>query len=415
MEEVEQNRPVIFKDIRRYYCEFCGICRSKKALISSHVLTHHQDELKAKGESDESKEEGPKIHTCEECGASFRKPAHLKQHMQSHSLEVRRSSPMDVMKWVGGPPEKLHQVSLNHAVFSWAKRFSFSFLHFLKPFTCPVDDCKSSFRRKDHLTRHLLQHQGKLFECTVECCNRKFSVQSNMKRHVKEMHDQCDSSHIDSPKQYVCSEAGCGKVFKYASKLKAHEDSHVKLETVEAICTEPGCLKYFTNQQCLKGHIQSCHQHIVCEICGTKQLKKNMKRHLRMHEAQPSSERIKCDFEGCEHTFATRSNLKQHVKACHLELKPFACSISGCGMRFSFKHVRDNHEKSGCHLYTQGDFEESDEQFRSRERGGRKRKLPVFETLMRKRIVPPRDTDPIIEQGADYLSWLLSAGSEDES
>lgn len=65
--------------------------------------------------------------------------------------------------------------------------------------------------------------------------------------------------------------------------------------------------------------------------------------------------------------------------------------------------------------YPQGDFEESDEQFRSRERGGRKRKLPVFETLMRKRIVPPRDTDPIIEQGADYLSWLLSAGSEDES
>nr|GMC81921.1 transcription factor IIIA [Ipomoea batatas] len=369
MEEVEQNRPVIFKDIRRYYCEFCGICRSKKALISSHVLTHHQ--LKAKGESDESKEEGPKMHTCEECGASFRKPAHLKQHMQSHSLE--------------------------------------------RPFTCPVDDCKSSFRRKDHLTRHLLQHQGKLFECPVECCKRKFSVQSNMKRHVKEMHDQCESSHIDSPKQYVCSEAGCGKVFKYASKLRAHEDSHVKLETVEAICTEPGCLKYFTNQQCLKEHIQSCHQHIVCEICGTKQLKKNMKRHLRMHEAQPSSERIKCDFEGCEHTFATRSNLKQHVKACHLELKPFACSISGCGMRFSFKHVRDNHEKSGCHLYTQGDFEESDEQFRSRERGGRKRKLPVFETLMRKRIVPPRDTDPIIEQGADYLSWLLSAGSEDES
>lgn len=32
----------IFRDIRRYYCEYCGICRSKKSLITSHILTHHK-------------------------------------------------------------------------------------------------------------------------------------------------------------------------------------------------------------------------------------------------------------------------------------------------------------------------------------------------------------------------------------
>lgn len=51
-----------------------------------------------------------------------------------------------------------------------------------------------------------------------------------MKRHVKEFHDE-DSSSSDaaSQKQYVCQEVGCGKVFKFASKLRKHEDSHGKL------------------------------------------------------------------------------------------------------------------------------------------------------------------------------------------
>ncbi|XP_077212962.1 transcription factor IIIA-like [Tasmannia lanceolata] len=352
----------IFRDIRRYYCDYCGICRSKKSLITSHVLSHHKDEIKDKEVDFDDRPKEKTLNSCEECGASFRKPAYLKQHMQSHSIE--------------------------------------------RSFSCPVDDCHSSYRRKDHLTRHLIRHQGKLFTCSVENCNRRFAFQANIKRHVKELHDEEFPS--EGQKLHICQEVGCGKTFKFASKLRKHEDSHVKLDTIEAICCEPGCLKHFSNTECLKAHLRSCHQYVTCETCGTQQLKKNIKRHMRTHEERDVAGRITCSFEGCLHTFSNKSNLKKHIKAVHLELRPYSCGVSGCGKKFPYKHVRDKHVTWGPHAYVYGDFLESDEQFRSRPRGGRKRKSLNPEILLRKRVVPPGQASAL-DNGTDYLNWLLSS------
>lgn len=86
--EGERERPK-FVDRRRYYCEYCGLCRSKKALITAHILSQHKEEVKEKkADGEKVVEGGVKSNTCDECGASFRKPAYLKQHLQSHSLVV---------------------------------------------------------------------------------------------------------------------------------------------------------------------------------------------------------------------------------------------------------------------------------------------------------------------------------------
>ncbi|KAJ1432554.1 Zinc finger C2H2-type [Sesbania bispinosa] len=383
------------KDIRRYFCEYCGICRSKKILITSHINTYHKEEVeKARVERD-PEAEGVKSNTCEECGASFKKHAYLLQHMQSHSLEV------------GRPPVKLHQGCLNHAPFKMrlavCSPVSSSCHKINRPYVCTVNDCQSSYRRKDHLTRHLLLHQGKTFTCPVENCNLEFSLQSNLKRHFNEFHDEnSNPSNVESQKQYVCPEIGCGKVFRFASKLQKHEDSHVKLESVDVVCLEPGCMKHFTNAQCLRAHVNSCHQYVTCDTCGTKQLKKNIKRHLRTHEAGSSSEAFQCEFKGCGCTFSSKSNLHKHEKAVHFKEKPFVCGFPDCGMRFAYKHVRDKHEKTGKHVFTLGDFEEADEQFRSRPRGGKKRTCPTVEMLVRKRVTPPSQLE----------NWLLMQDSD---
>ncbi|CAL9174015.1 unnamed protein product [Musa hybrid cultivar] len=111
-----------FRDVRRYYWQYCGICRSKKNLIRSHIVASHKFELE-ETQSDEvegiNKVDCVMQHACQECGASFRKPAHMKQHMLSHCIE--------------------------------------------RPFSCPVDDCHASYRRKDQLTLPLIDAPRRTF------------------------------------------------------------------------------------------------------------------------------------------------------------------------------------------------------------------------------------------------------------
>ncbi|KAJ4732030.1 Transcription factor IIIA [Rhynchospora pubera] len=181
--EAEKGEETKKRDIRRYACEYCGIVRSKRALITSHILSEHQEEAAAQVDREEEEREKMEEERkrCKECGVWFKKPAHLKQHMLSHSSE--------------------------------------------KPFSCPIEDCKSSYGRKDHLNRHLLSHQARLFVALWRVCSSKFVIKGNLNRHVKEFHE-CPDRRQQKQKEFVCQEVGCGKTFRFASKLATHEESH---------------------------------------------------------------------------------------------------------------------------------------------------------------------------------------------
>ncbi|KAG5124716.1 hypothetical protein JHK82_031453 [Glycine max] len=140
---------------------------------------------------------------CEECGANFKKHTYLLQHVQSHSLEICEAL---------GPQRKNSKMR-EAACLDLMDQYQ-------RPYVCSAGNCQACYRRKDHLTCHLLQHQGKVFKCPVESCNTEFSLQSNMKGRVEETHEDSSTSTSDkSYKQHACPETGCGKVFRFALQL----------------------------------------------------------------------------------------------------------------------------------------------------------------------------------------------------
>ena len=50
---------------------------------------------------------------------------------------------------------------------------------------------------------------------------------------------------------------------------------------------------------------------------------------------------FRCPYENCVRVLSTRYNLKKHIEAHHLHLKPFTCAQ--CQRSFSYKHTLKHH------------------------------------------------------------------------
>ncbi|KAG0620709.1 hypothetical protein M758_4G237300 [Ceratodon purpureus] len=295
--------------------------------VNSKKVTDHDDG----SESGEGRPEGK--YKCSVCGVLHMKPSLLKQHMCTHSED--------------------------------------------RSFICPVENCGRQYKRQDHLNRHSLTHKDNLFVCSWEGCDLTFNVNSNLQRHLR-LHEKWGSNLLRGSKRseacLTCPEPGCGKSFKYPSLLQTHTvNVHEALSVTQAICMEHGCGEIFSSPQLLKIHTKAAHSFVFCGTCGVSMLKRNLVAHARKHEE--GQELIRCPHPGCLHSYSKKSNLDTHIRAIHMDLKPYACSHAGCEMRFAYRAVRDKHELCSVHvkLDLEGDFETEDSEFRLTSRGGRKR------------------------------------------
>ena len=152
----------------------------------------------------------------------------------------------------------------------------------------------------------------------------------------------------------VCDWSDCGRTFASKQYLDLHVKSHLgeKPKTgrrrKQLVCEWPDCGRVFASKQYLDYHMNSHtgERRFVCEFpnCSYRSYyPSNLKLHVsRMHRPDPSVmdnmddqslsilyPTFKCTYVGCDKSFKTKDDLKQHSQR-HSSERPYKCNYDNC-------------------------------------------------------------------------------------
>ncbi|XP_060906836.1 zinc finger protein 780B isoform X2 [Labrus mixtus] len=317
---------------------------------------------------------------CPDCYRWFTSASSLRVHRMWHSIRKRRQQPQ------------------------------------VKPSSLACIDCGLKFADrkvfKNHLHQHALEEEGEEEEEKVgKGENRIHEAQLDFERVVDgENTDKdkgCDenSSYISTSLQTNPSDSTpgvavaavskkkkrrnvnscsvCGKVYKYLSSFKKHQQIHNKKVTVNTSVPNltkyecPECGMAFLRKVRLQGHMRIHRSSILlkseylkCDQCNKNfKSEKSWMAHLELHELKPfwclsctkgffneealekhlqnhSLKKYACNI--CNKSFRLHTELKHHYNT-HSGAKPFQCTI--CGKAFSHPGNLVSHRKKHVRVY----------------------------------------------------------------
>lgn len=290
-------------------------------------------------------------HCCSICRKSFKKPAHLKRHLTTHSK--------------------------------------------IRQFRC--ENCSKCFTQKAHLNRHLEEfhkekngNEGEMDWKPLECneCGKKFGRESDLRRHMKsrkqpcfvsfkctfcdaifETNDAC-VSHIQwhvGERAYNCSH--CGKAFKQKCDLKNHLATHSNKCAKNFICLH--CQREFNQRTEINRHMAKIHPlptgAFSCPECSSARSSARSENNSDCSSARSSaqyennSDSSAVGFEDSNHSairfedsncsvvrFADAEKLAQHFHLIHRQNEAVVCRFCAnvfgsrfdCATHISSVHFR---------------------------------------------------------------------------
>uniref|UniRef100_A0A1L8DGK2 Putative c2h2-type zn-finger protein n=1 Tax=Nyssomyia neivai TaxID=330878 RepID=A0A1L8DGK2_9DIPT len=291
-----------------YYCEVCGMCFHRQALLKRHTRSHAKKELV---DSDVSR------HCCNVCGETFAEALDLLAHAEVHA----RFQPYKCMlcgesfldeQTIKEHIDTAHTDELTtHSCRLCGKvcRDSKSLMKHAwdhsreKKHTC--SKCAKTFHNKARLKRHMMSHRDKCVSCDV--CGDRFPDGRTLMNHRH--------SHTNvSGRQFPCRE--CGKTFGSRSS----QQIHIRIHTGERPYGCKYCWKAFADGGTLRKHerIHTGEKPYACSVCPRAfNQRVVLREHIRSHHSGADTQRgtsvTPYYCEVCSEMFAMPSELIQHL------------------------------------------------------------------------------------------------------